>query len=87
MSWQSFSFILQKLVKLQPYKVVVEKSFCTVSMGKTLTKTDITYDWSVVQTQNLRHCVHHELRDELLDKLLLLLPYITTKKLKSTKKH
>ena len=46
-----------------------------------LTKMDVTYEWSDVQTRNLHHCVRHELRNGLLGKLFLLLPFITTKKL------
>ena len=52
-----------------------------------LTKTDVTYEWSDAQTQNLHHHVRHELRNGLLGKLFLLLPYIATKKSKSMKKH
>ena len=44
-----------------------------------LTKTYVTYEWSAVQTQNLHHCVHCELRNGLLSKLFLLLPCIATK--------
>jgi len=42
-----------------------------------LTKTGVIYD---VQTRNLHHHVHHELQNELLGKLFLLHPCITTNK-------
>jgi len=45
-----------------------------------LPKTDVTYEWSEVQTQILYHHVCHEMRNGLLGKLFLLLPYITTNK-------
>ena len=45
-----------------------------------LPKTDVTYEWSEVGTRILHHYVRHELRNGLLDKLFLLLPCITTKK-------
>ena len=38
---------------------------------------DVTYEWSDAQTRNLHHCVirvFHELRNELLGMLFLLLP-------------
>ena len=50
-----------------------------------LPKTDVTYEWSEIWTQILHQCVCHELRNELLGKLfllLLLLSFITTKKVK-----
>ena len=43
-----------------------------------LTKMDVTYVWSDVLTQNLCHCVCHELRNGLLGKLFFLLPCIAT---------
>ena len=45
-----------------------------------LTKTDVTYEWSDSQTQNLHHCVSHELRNGLLGKLFFVLLCITTDK-------
>jgi len=45
-----------------------------------LIKSDITYEWNDVQTQNLHHCVCYELRNGLLGKLFLLLLCITTSK-------
>jgi len=44
------------------------------------TKIDVTYEWSDVETRNLSHRVYHELRNELLSKLFLLLSFITTNK-------
>ena len=41
------------------------------------TKTDVTYEWSEAQTQKLHHRIRHELRNGLLCKLFLLLPFIT----------
>jgi len=43
-----------------------------------LTKTDVTYEWSGEQTQNLHHRVGHELMNGLLGKLFHLLPCIAT---------
>ena len=77
-----------KALKLQPYKVAAtEKSICRVRKYRenklqVLTKTDVTYEWSEVQTQNLHHRVHHELRNELMGKLFLLLPFIIANKVK-----
>ena len=48
-----------------------------------LTKTNVTYKWSEVQSQNLHYRVCRELRNELLGKLFLLLPFITTNKVKN----
>ena len=45
-----------------------------------LTKADVTYEWSDGKTQDLHHHVCHELRNGLLGKLFLLLPYITISK-------
>ena len=45
-----------------------------------LTKTDVLYEWSKAQTQNLHQCTYHELKNELLGKLFLLLFFITTNK-------
>ena len=45
-----------------------------------LPKTDVTYKWSEVGTRILHHHVRHELRNGLLGKFFLLLPYITTNK-------
>jgi len=45
-----------------------------------LTKTDITYEWSEAQTQNLHHHVCHELRNGLLGKLFPPLLCITKNK-------
>jgi len=45
-----------------------------------LTKTDVTYKWSEVWTQNLHHRVCYELRSGLLGKLFFLLPFITANK-------
>ena len=47
-----------------------------------LTKTDVTYEWSEVQTRNLDYRVCYELRNGLLGKLFLLLPFITANKVK-----
>jgi len=47
-----------------------------------LPKTVVTYKWSEVGTQILHHNVFHELRNGLLGKLFLLLPCITTNKVK-----
>ena len=47
---------------------------------KVFTKIDITYEWSEVRTRNLYHRVCHELRNGLLGKLFLLLPFITANK-------
>ena len=47
-----------------------------------LTKTDVTYKRSEVQTRNLHYRVCHELRNGLLGKLFLLFPFITTNKVK-----
>ena len=41
---------------------------------------DVTYEWSDAQTQNLYHCVCHELRNGLLGKLFFLLLCITINK-------
>ena len=46
------------------------------------TKTDVTYEWSKAQTQDLHHPVRHELRNGLLGKLFPLLLCITTNKVK-----
>ena len=45
-----------------------------------LTKIDVTYELSDAQTQNLYHRVCRELRNGLLGKLFLLLPFITSNK-------
>ena len=45
-----------------------------------LTKVGVTYERNDVQTLNLHHCGHHELKNRLLGKLFNLLPYITTNK-------
>jgi len=73
------------LLKLQSYKVAAtERSICTVSIGKNklqvLTKTDVTYEWSEVHARNLYYRVCHELRNGLLGKLFILLPFITASK-------
>ena len=47
-----------------------------------LPKTDVTYKWSEVWTRNLHHHVCHELRNGLLCKLFLLLPFVTTNNVK-----
>jgi len=47
-----------------------------------LTKMDVTYEWSDVQTQSLHRHVRHELGNGLPGKLFLLLPFITTNKVK-----
>ena len=47
-----------------------------------LPKTDVTYEWSEVGTRILHHHVCHELTNGLLGKLFLLLPCITTNKVK-----
>ena len=47
---------------------------------QTLTKTNVTYEWSEVRNRNLHHRVCHELRNVLLGKLFLLLPFITANK-------
>ena len=48
---------------------------------RALTKTNVTYEWSGVQTRNLHRRVFHELWNGLLGKLFLLLPCISTKKI------
>ena len=45
-----------------------------------LPKTDVTYKWSEVETRILHHHVCHELRNESLGKLFLLLSCMTTNK-------
>ena len=47
-----------------------------------LTKMDLTWVWSDLQTRNFHHRLHHELRNGLLGGLFLLLPFITTNKVK-----
>ena len=42
-----------------------------------LSKTNVTYEWSEVRTRNLHYHVCHELRNGLLGKVLLLLPFTT----------
>ena len=54
---------------------------------QTLTKTDVTYKWSEVWTQNLHYCICNELKNGLLGKLFLLLPSSPQTKLKYIKKH
>ena len=74
MSLQSLSFIFKKLLRLQPYKfAVTERTICTVSINqrnfRCLLK-HVANEWSDVQTRNLHHCVCHELRNGLVDKVL-----------------
>ena len=45
-------------------------------------KTDVTYKWSDVLTQSLHHHVCHELRNGLPGKLILLLLFFATNKVK-----
>ena len=52
-----------------------------------LTKTDVTYEWSGVRTWNLHHCVSNDLRNGLLGKLFLLLPFITANKVEIHEEH
>ena len=40
-----------------------------------LTKTDVTYEWNDAQTQNLHHCVHHELNELWLSRELTAITY------------
>ena len=72
-----------KFLKLQPYIVAaIERSICTVKYRENklqaLTKTDVTYKWSDVQTQSLYHRVCHELCNGLLGKLFFLLFNVTS---------
>ena len=48
--------------------------------AQVLTKTAVTFEYKPVQTQNLYHRVHYELRNGLLGKLFLLLSFFITNK-------
>ena len=67
-----FQLHVLKLLKLQPYKVAAIRikidlySKYWENKLQALTKTDVTYKWNDAQTQNLHHCVCHELRNGLL---------------------
>ena len=53
-------------------------SNCRENKLQVLTKTDVAYEWSGLQTPNLHHHVHYELKSRLLGTLFILLPCIAT---------
>ena len=61
---------------------MVQAAIFLVSGSWTITKTGVTYEWSDVQARSFHHHVCHELKNGFLGKLFLLLPCITTNKVK-----
>ena len=93
---QKFVLVKFQLCILKAFEVTALKSSSNRKINlyskyrenklQALTKIDVTYEWSEVQTQNLHHRACHELRNGLLGKLFPLLLCITTNS-KSMKKH